>query len=183
MVGIVTVTPLQLVDPMPVLELPGLVRGTVAFAIVFLLGAVILWRFDGIVDRAISASVDRPLSSLGYGVATHLTIVFFGAYTASQFAQLTLWGRSLVGVGIWSGLAVLAVVAALGFTVVGVAIIEIRGGSGRLHGLLLGSVLAGLAALPDPLLGGMIWLIVVSTGIGGPVRVWFHAADDMEAAT
>lgn len=182
MTGHAATMPLQSVDPGLVLDLPGVVRASVAFAIVLVLGSVILWRFGGLVDRSIDAAIDRPLSALGYGVAAHLTIVFFGAYAASQLGQLTLSGRSLWVVGIWLGLAVLAGVAALGFTVVGAAIVEYGLDRRRWHGLVIGAVLAGFAALADPLIGGLVWLVVVSTGIGGHVRVWFHAADDVESA-
>lgn len=182
MVGLAVATPLQTVDPTLVLDQPWLVRAPVAFAVVLAIGAGLLWRYGGLVDRSIDASVDRPLSSLGYGVAAHLTIAFFGVYAASQLGQLTVSGRSLGGLGIWLGIALLAVVAALGFTVVGAAVVELRGGHRRWHGLVVGAVIAGLAAAGDPLVGGLVWLVVVSTGIGGHVRVWFHAADDLEAA-
>lgn len=175
--------PLQSVDPTLILELPGLVRGVAAFAIVLAVGTVLLWRYAGLVDRSIAASIDRPLSSLGYGIAAHLTIGFFGVYAASQLGQLTFSGRSLGGLGLLAGLGVLTVVAALGFTVVGTAIVEFRGAARREYGLLLGAAIAGVAAFTQPLLGGLVWLIVVSTGIGGPVRVWFHAAEDVEAAS
>lgn len=175
-------TPLQTVDPSLLLDLPGLVRAAVAFAIVLVLGAVILWRYGGLVDRSIDASIDRPLSSLGYGVAAHATIAFFAVYAASQLAPLTLSGRSLGSVGVVAGMALLGVVAALGFTVVGSAVVELRWGRHRWHGLVLGAALAGLMAFPDPLIGGLVWLVVVSTGVGGPVRRWFHAADDVDAA-
>lgn len=175
-------TPLQAVDLSLVLDLPGVVRAGAAFALVLVLGAVLLWRFGGVVDRAITASVDRPLSSLGYGVAAHATIAFFGAYAASQLAQLTVSGRSLVGVGVWLGIGLLAVAAAVGFTVVGVATAEVGLGRPQWNGVVLGALVAGLAGLADPLVGGLVWLVVVSTGIGGPVRVWFHAAEDVEAA-
>lgn len=182
MVGHAATSSLQLVDPSSVLELPGMVRGPAAFAVILLLGAGILWRHDGLVDRSIDAAIDRPLSSLGYGVAAHATIVFFGAYAASQLGQVTLSGQSLWLVGVWLGLLVLAGVAALGFTVAGTAIVEYGLERRRREGLVVGAAIAGLAALADPLVGGLVWLVVVSTGIGGHVRVWFHAADDLKAA-
>lgn len=179
----VVVTPLQVVDPSFVLDVPGLVRAGVAFGLVLVVGAVILWRYGGVVDRSIDASVDRPLAALGYGVAAHITIAFFGVYAASQLGQLTVSGRSLAGLGIYLGLFVLAVVAAMGFTVVGVALVEVQLGRPRWYGLVLGAAVAGFAGLVDPVVGGLVWIVVVSTGIGGPVRRWFHAAEDVEAAT
>lgn len=170
---------LQLPDPAIFLDLPGVVRGPIAFGAVFLFGATVLWRFDGVVDRSIDASIDRPLTSLGYGLAAHAVLIFAGAYLTSQFAQLTLSGRSLGVIGIWFGLLLLAFAAGLGFTVVGAAAVELGSASSRRRGLVVGAVLAGLAALVDPLVGGLIWLITVSTGIGGPVRAWLHAAEDV----
>lgn len=174
--------PFQTVDPTAVLDLPGLVRGAAAFGVVLVLGAGLLWRFNGLVDRSISASMDRPLSSLGYGIAAHATIAFFGAYAASQLGQLSVSGRTLGGVGVWVAIVLLAVVAAVGFTVVGVAVVEVGLERRREFGIVLGAVLAGGAAVVEPLFGGLVWLVVVSTGIGGSVRVWFHAAEDVEAA-
>lgn len=181
MTGPAPVTWLQTVDPTLVLDLPGLLRALVAFATVLLLGAGLLWRYDGLVDRSMDASIGRPLSSLGYGVAAHATIAFFSVYAASQLGPLTLSGRSLGSVGLVLGVIILAVIAALGFTVVGTAVVELGGTRPRWYGLVLGAVIAGLVALIDPLIGGFVWLVVVSTGIGGQVRAWFHAADDVEA--
>lgn len=172
---------LQTADPTSLFDLPGVVRGSVAFALVITIGAGLLWRYGALVERSIVASIDRPVSSLAYGLAAHLTIVFFGVYAASQLGQITVSGRSIAGVGLWAVVAVLAVVAALGFTVVGAAVVELRWGPRRWHGLLLGASTAGVAGLVDPLAGGLVWLVVVSTGIGGPVRNWFHAAEDVQS--
>lgn len=172
---------LQLTDPTTMFELPGYVRGPAAFGLVLVVGAVVLRRYDRLVDRIIATSIDRPLSSLAYGVAAHLTVLFFGVYAASQIGQAAPANSSIAGVGLWAAAVVLAVAAAIGFTVVGVAAVELRWERRRRYGLLLGAVIAGLAGLTDPLLGGVVWLVVVSTGIGGPVRNWFHAAEDVES--
>lgn len=171
---------LQLTGLGSVLDLPGLVRAPIAFGLVLAIGAGLLWRRTGLVERAIAASIDRPVSSLGYGVAAHLTIAFFAAYTASQLGQFEYSGRSLAGVGVVVGVVLLAVVAALGFTVVGSAVVESRWDRGRWYGLVVGALAAGVVALAEPLLAALVWLIVVSTGIGGPVRTWLHAAEDVE---
>lgn len=170
---------LQMVDPSTLLELPGLIRGPIAFAAVLAFGAAVLWRFDGVVERSIDASIDRPLTSLGYGIAAHATIVFAGAYLTSQFSQLTLSGRSLWPIGIWLGLVLLAFTAGLGFTVVGAAVVELGWDRPRWQGLVVGALIAGLAGLVTPLVGALIWLVTVSTGIGGPVRSWLHASEDV----
>lgn len=180
MVGLAGPSPLLAADPTSVLDLPWLVRGPLAFAVVLVLGAAILWRYEAVVDRSIDASTDRPLSSMAYGVAAHGTIGFFGIYAASQLGQVSLSGRSLGVMGLWAGIVLLAVAAGLGFTVVGTAAVEFGWERRRWHGLLVGALVAGLAAVANPLVGGLIWLLVVSTGIGGPVRSWFHASEDVD---
>ncbi|MFB6352641.1 MAG: hypothetical protein ABEJ92_00995 [Halobacteriales archaeon] len=167
---------LPVVGPSAVLALPGVARATLAFALVLALGGGILWRFDGLVDRTIEASAERPLAALGYGVAAHATMVFAGLYVASQLGQFSVAGRSLGVVGLWVGFGLLAVAAGLGFTAVGSAVVEAGWNRGRWHGLLLGAVLAGLIVLPDPLVAGVVWVVAVSAGIGGPVRRWLHAS-------
>lgn len=168
--------PLQAVDPTGVLEAPGLVRGPIAFALVLLVGGALLWRFEPFVDRSIDASTDRPISSMAYGVAAHAVLAFVGIYLASQLGLVVVSGQSLTVVGYWVGFVSLAVAGALGFTVVGGAIVELGWERRRWHGLLVGALIAGGAGLVDPLLGGVVWLVVVSTGIGGPVRRWVHAS-------
>lgn len=181
MAGLVGSLLLQLPDPTAIVDLPGPVRGFAAFALVLASGAVLLRRYDAFIGRSIEASIERPLSSLAYGVGAHLTIIFFGVYAASQLGQAAPSSLSIAGVGLWAGVAGLAVAAALGFTVVGVALVEFRWGRHPWYGLLLGAAIAGLAGLADPLVGGVVWVVVVSTGIGGPVRHWFHAAEDVES--
>lgn len=173
----------QMTDPTVVLDLPGALRGPLTFAVVLLLGAAFLWRYGGLIDRSIDASVERPLSSLGYGVAAHATLLFAGAYLASQLAPLSLSGLSLGALGIWAGVVMLAAAAGLGFTVVGTAVVQLRWDRPRWQGLLVGAVLAGIAGGLDPLVGGLVWLVAVSTGIGGPVRAWFLAAEDVAEHT
>lgn len=173
---------LQVTDPTSVLDQPGFVRGPVAFVVILVIGAGLLRRYEALVDRCLEASIDRPLSALAYGVGTHLTIAFFGVYATSQLMQAAPSSRAIAGVGLWAGAIILVVAAALGFTVAGVAVVEFGGGNGRWYGLLLGASAAGVLGFVDPLFGVIIWLIVVSTAIGGPVRLWFHAAEDVESA-
>lgn len=173
---------LQAGVPVSMLELPVLVRGAVAFALVLLLGAGFLWRYEALVERTIRSSTARPLSSLGYGIAGHLAILFFSFYAVSQLRQITISGFTLDSIGLLAGGFVLALFAALGFTVVGTAVVEFRWGRRPWYGLLLGAFAAGLAAIADPLVGGLVWLVIVSTGIGGPVRNWFNSAEDVQSA-
>lgn len=172
---------LQTADPISFLDLPGAVRGPILFVTILGLGTIALVRYGEVVDRTLDSSMDRPLKSLGYGVAAHATLVFAGAYITSQLAQLRVSGQSLASLGIWVGVLLLVVTAALGFTVVGLAAVEMGLEGPRWQGLLAGAVLAGIAGALDPLVGGLIWVVVVSTGIGGPVRSWVWAAEDAGA--
>lgn len=171
----------QVTDPTMLLDLPGSIRGPGAFVLVLVVGAGLVWRYDGLIERTIDKSIERPLSSLAYGVAAHLTVLFFGVYVASQLGQAAPSNRSIALVALWAAVVLLVVAAAIGFTVVGVAAIEFRWTDSRRYGPLLGAVIAGLAGLTDPTLGGIAWVAVVSTGIGGPVRDWFHAAEDVDS--
>lgn len=177
MVGVSGVLFLQSSELPALLDQPPLVRGPIAFGVVLLPGAAILWRWEAVVDRAIDASVDRPLSALGYGIAAHAVIVFVGIYLASRLSGVVLSGHSLAAVGLAIGVAAFGAAAALGFTVVGGAIVELRWGRRRWLGLLLGAVGAALAAIADPMVGGLVWLVVVSTGVGGSARRWLHTAE------
>lgn len=174
-------TPLQMADLTWVLELSGIVRGPVAFGLVLAIGSVLLWRYEGVVDRSLDRSMARPLRSLGYGVAAHATLAFAGVYLTSQFAQLRISGQSLAPLGIGLGLLLLVVAAALGFTVVGLAVVEVGLERPRWQGVLAGAALAGVAGALAPVVGGLIWIVAVSTGIGGPVRAWVRASEDVEA--
>ena len=169
---------LQVAGPSALMDLPGVLRAPVAFSVVLVLGAGLVWRYGGVIDRSIDASIDRPLASMGYGVAAHLAIGFFGVYAASQVGRAT--GQSLGAAGLWLGVAVFATVAAMGFTVVGSAIVSVRGDGGPWHGLVVGAAIAGTAALFGSVVGGLVWVVVVSMGIGGFVRRWFHASEGVQ---
>lgn len=181
MVALAGLAPIQVAELTAVLELPRFVRAPIAVALVLILGALLLRRYRGVVERSIDASTARPIAALGYGIAAHATLIFAGAYITSQLAQLSLSGRSLGVLGFWIGGLILAVTAALGFTVVGTVLIELRGAESRWQGLAVGAGIAGIAAAFDPLIGGIIWVVAVSTGVGGPVRDWVWAAEDTQA--
>lgn len=175
----VPMTLMQLADPTAILGLPGSLRALIAFVVVLGLGSLLLWRYDGVVERSIAASIDRPLASLGYGMGAQAGIAFVGFYSVTQLSQLPSLGRFLTGLGLWLVLGLLCAAGALGFTVVGAGVVELGWGRGRWHGLLIGAILAGGVALDGPAVGAIVWIVVVSMGIGGPIRDWFLAAEDV----
>lgn len=176
--GLISALLLQLPDPTTFIELPRPVRGVIVFSLVLVLGAGIVWRYEPLLERGIGASMDHPLSALGYGVAAHLTIAFFSFYGMSQLQRVTSTEYPLATAGTILTVSVLFVFAAYGFTVVGKAVVERRGGYYRWAGLLLGATTAGVLALVDLEVGAVVWVAVVSVGIGGPVRNWFTATKD-----
>lgn len=167
---------MQAGDLAAVAELSGPVRGAIAFVAVLVLGAGLAWRREAFVERSIAASMDRPLSALVYGVASHAVIAFGGVYLANQLSQVGGQGGNAAGVGLLAGAFVLLLAGALGFTVVGSIVAEFASRGGRWSGPVAGAVIASGTAVVEPVVGALVWFIVVSTGIGGAARKWFHAS-------
>ena len=165
----------QAVDPSVVLDAPP-TRAIGAFVFVALFGGVLLWRFDGFVDRAIDSSMERPAVSTAYGVTAHLCVLFFGVYFFGQVTRLSASGFVVAGAGAAVAIAVLAL-AGLGLTVVGARLTELVGERRPWYGLLVGAVLGAAAwLLPVVAAGLVVWTLLVSVGIGGPTREWIHAS-------
>lgn len=174
--------PIQAAGPSTFPTVSGLLGGLAAFGLVLALGGLLIWRFESFVDRSMSASMDRPLSSLAYGMAAHGVIAFAGVYLTGRFARIEVLGGNIAAVGLLVGGVFVLLVASLGFTVVGATIVAL-GGERRLDfGLVVGALLAGLAGFLGFAAGAVIWFIVVSMGIGGPARQWIHAdaTDDLQ---
>lgn len=169
-------TPLQTVDLTAVSEVSGAVRASLAFLLVLVGGGALLWRFQPLLERSIDSSRAKPVMSLLYGMAAHAVIVFGGVYLGSQLSQLQISGWSLGGIGVLFGVFLLLLSASLGFTVVGATVVELGWEPRRWPGVVVGALIAGALAVVDPLLGGAAWFVVVSMGIGGPIRTWLHAS-------
>lgn len=167
--------PVQVAGLSAVVDAPGPARALVAFVVVLAAGGLLLWRVEPFVDRAIEASMARPLSSLAYGIAANAVIAFGAVYLTNQLAQLEAFGRSVGVVGVAAAALVVLFVAALGLTVVGSTTVELAWQRSLRGGLLLGALVAAVAGLLDPLVGGLLLFVPVSMGIGGPARAWLHA--------
>ena len=168
------------VDPRTVFQASPLGRAALALAAVLLIGAIVLVWDRSRIDRATVSSTTRPLYSLAHGLAAHVVIVFGAVYAANQLGPLEIAGRSAASVGMLAGIVLLLVVAAFGFTVVGTIVVEYGLSRGSWTGLVAGAVLAAVAASLPLLYGGLLWLLLVSMGIGGPIRLWFNASSDAE---
>ncbi len=161
--------------PVAVAEAPGPLRAAVVFVAVVSLGGMVCWRYGPFVDRSVEASTARPLASMGYGLLAHAVIAFGGLYLANQLGQVSVAGGNPGVLGVVAGLALWLAAGAVGFTVVGSALVALGGVQRRWPGLVAGGLIAAGAAVSDPLVGVVVWLTAVSMGIGGPVRRWFHA--------
>lgn len=177
--------PLQVAPVLEALNQPWWLRGGAAFAMVVVLGAVMQLRFGPVVDRSVEFSTDRPFAALMYGVGTHFVILFAGLYIMNQLRYVTISGYSGELLGPIAGLLLLGTVGAVGFTVAGSALLELLGESNQWYGLLIGALIAaliaGVAALIDLRIGALVWILIVSMAIGGPIRVWVHAAEDVNS--
>lgn len=169
-------TSLQTVDLAVLLGAPWSVRGALAFSLVLVGGGGLLWRFERFLERSIESSRAKPLSSLLYGVAAHAVIAFGGVYLGFQLAQIQVAGWHPGAIGILFGVLLLGLAASLGFTVVGATVVELGWGTRRWPGVVVGALVAGGVAVMDPRFGGAVWFVLVSLGIGGPVRSWLHAS-------
>lgn len=158
-------------------------RASVSFLLVLPVGAVVLARYGGLVDRCTDASMEQPLMSLVYGLLAHLMVFFASGVLSLQLTSVGL-DQTVLSVGSTVVLGtVFLVFAGLGFAVAGTWLVEFRGEGRRWHGLL--AVLGvGAAGWLLPVFAGLaLWILLVSVGIGGATRKWIHAERTVESET
>jgi hypothetical protein len=176
----VVVGPLGALDPTAVFDAPPEVRAGIAFATVLALGGLLVLRFGPFVERSIDATRSRPLASTVYGVAAHLVVLFVVFYLGVRLSRFELFGQSTGLLGPAFGVASVLATGALGFTVVGSTVVEVGWAPDRWAGLVVGAGLAGLIAVLSSsvafALAAVLWVLVVSMGIGGAVRRWLTAS-------
>ena len=171
-----------LVDPSLVTDAPAAVRAVAAFVLVLLFSAGMLVRFRPFVDRSIDASMERPAVSLVYGLALHGLVLFATGYVLTQLVQVEVALSDVSAVGVVILALVWLLLAGLGFTVVGATLTEVTGRRQHWQGAVVGAALGAAAAFVEPLLlGTALWILVVSVGIGGPMKRWLHASQAAEA--
>jgi hypothetical protein len=167
-------------DPTAAFDAPPEVRATAAFLTVLVLGGLLVLRFGPFVDRSIDATRSRPLASTAYGVAVHLVLLFAVFYLGARLSGFELFGRSTGLLGPAFGVVSVLVTGAFGFTIVGSTVVEVGWVPDRWAGLVVGAGLAGLIAVLASSLAfavaAVLWVLVVSLGIGGAFRRWLHAS-------
>ena len=156
-------------------------RAAVAFVLVLSVGSAILHRYGGLIDRSVEKSVGSPLVSVLYGVLTHIVLFFISGVLSTQLANTGLDPTVLtVGSTVVLG-AVFLVLAGLGFAVLGTWLVERRGTGPRWHGLGAVAAVGAAGWLLPAVLGALVWILLVSVGVGGPARSWVHAEQSVEA--
>jgi len=165
----------QPLDPVAAARSSVAVRVVGAFLVVLLFGGIVLYRSEEFVDRAVDASMDRPLTSVVYGVFAQGGVVFLGGYVWSQLARIGAVGSLAGNIGGILVLVASLALAGLGLTVVGAGITEAAGDRQLWPGLAIGAG-AGAAAwlAPTVLVGAAIWIVLVGLGIGGATKSWIH---------
>jgi hypothetical protein len=164
-------------DPTVLADAPVALRAAVAFVLILLFGAVVLSLREGVVHRAVDASLERPLLSMGYGVVAQGVLVFLGAYGYGQLLRFGSIGSVVGAAGLWVTIAGALALSALGLAVVGAAATEAAGKRQPWPGLAIGAGVGAAAWLvPSIGLALLAWVLVVAAGIGGSTRMWFHSS-------
>ena len=155
---------------------PG--RAIASFLLVLGVGtAVRHWR-PGLLERAVDATLERPLAAPLYGAAAAVLGWLVVAYA---FGQALRVGGGVGRVAVALGVAGALVVAGFGFAVVGTGLTAVVDDRHRWAGPLAGAGASALVllALPDRL-GLVVWAAVAAVGLGGAARRWLHASRSVE---
>lgn len=168
----------QPVDPTAVVDASGLVRAAASFVLVLAVGGILVYLFDGFVDRSVDSSAERPLTSVVYGLLAHVCVVFGGFLV---FSQLSLVSSAGMPAGLTVVVLAWVALSGLGLAVVGTTITEVAGERRLWLGTAVGAAVSAVIWVVFPFLAGVVVLVVlVSMGIGGPTRKWLHATKSVD---
>jgi MFS family permease len=166
----------QTLDAAALAGLPGYQKALASFAVVLLIGGVLLRTSADRVDRSLEALREGPYSAVPYGVGGYAVVLAVGGFSLSQLRRAgvasTLLGRlaAMVIVGVCVSMT------AYGFLVVGTLVTEVGGRRRPVRGLFVGAALSAVGWLVLPTVGGLVvWVLTAALGIGGATRRWFHA--------
>lgn len=152
-------------------------------AIVVGAGTAMLFRAKkDLPARAMRASNARPIRSFGAGVIAQGALLLAVLYGSSQLAQLRLGAITMQSISLGLAAMVIGGVGVVGFAVVATAVAGMLNEPGV--GATIG-IAAGLAAVVMAVefrLAAVLWLVVVSWGMGGLIRQWFAASAERDVA-
>lgn len=170
-----TVARAQSFDPSTLADTSAPARALASVVLVGLLGSVLVYRYRGFVDRAVDDTMARPAIAIFYGVFAYALVLFLTMYTLDLVSRVGAAGTPLGLVAVVVLVGGLGALSSIGYVVIGTLLVDLYGGRGPWHGLLLGAILSGVGWLLLPLLGGLaVWLLVAAVGVGGPMRTWVH---------
>lgn len=171
----------QSVDVSSLGGLPGYLQAVGSFLLVVLFGGVILRQSEARVHRSLDALQERPYSAVPYGLIAYVVALAVGLYGFSQLGRVGVAGTVLGQFVALSLGGVFVALTAFGFLVVGTLVTDIQGQRRPTYGLLLGAALSAVGWLLLPTAGGFAaWVLIAAFGLGGAVRVWFHAERTVE---
>jgi len=172
------IVPAPLIGLSTISDIDGTGRAVASFLLVMGVAVVVRTRWPGVLDRAVDATLERPLRAPLYGVAASVLGWLVVAYAFGQALRLGgIIGRAAVALGVGGAL----VVGSFGFVVVGAGVTTILAAHRPWAGPLVGAstsaaVLVALPARP----GLVVWVLVAATGLGGATRRWVHASRSVE---
>jgi hypothetical protein len=152
-------------------------------AIVIGTGTALLVRADtDLPARAMRASNARPVRSLGAGVLAQGALLLAVLYGGSQLAQLRLGAITMQSISLGLAAVVIGGVGVVGFAVVASAVAGMLNDPGVGATVAIAAGLAAVVMAVELRLAAVLWLAIVSWGVGGLVRRWFTASAEREAA-
>lgn len=168
---------LQALDPAVAAGAPGAVRAAVSFLLTILLGGFVIYRYGDRVDAAVDASMSNPVASTVYGLGAFVFVVFVVAFGLSELSRAGVGLRLVSTVVLVAFAAMVLLLGAVGFGVVGVWLAGVLGARDPLVGLAAVAGASAVAWLVLPfVLGALVWLAIAAVGVGGPTRQWVHAS-------
>jgi hypothetical protein len=176
--GAVALAPLQWGIEPTTLVASDAGRAAASFLLVLCVAAAVRYGRAGLLDRAVDATLERPLVAPLYGVAATVLGWLVVAYLFGQALRVGGGvGQAAVLLGVGGALAV----GGFGFAVVGTGLTTILGDRRPWAGPLVGASVSALVivALPRPV-GLAVWAVVAATGLGGAARRWLHASRSVE---
>ena len=152
-------------------------------ALVIGTGTALLVRADtDLPARAMRASNARPVRSLGAGVIAQGALLLAVLYGGSQLAQLRLGAITMQSISLGLAAVVIGGVGVVGFAVVATAVAGMLGDPGVGATVAIAAGLAAVVMAVELRLAAVLWLVIVSWGVGGLIRRWFSASAERDAA-
>jgi len=142
--------------------------------------ALLLQSRADLPTRAMRASNARPFRSLGAGVIAQGALLLAVVYGGSQLAQLRLGAFSMQSISLGLAAVVIGGVGVVGFAVVATAVAGMLSTSHVGATVSIAAALAGVVMAVELRLAAVLWLVIVSWGVGGLIRRWFTASAERD---